>query len=151
MVDSRKFWIIQRNIFVKYTKLLNFKQISQFILHNIWNIFVETTKIFSEFRNSLECKYIHICFDFVQISCGSSEETQLEPYSGLYLAIFLVAQLLHGAGAAPFYTLGVTYIDENVSKKMSSVYLGKKLEYEIHFKSESLFIQILFKNLPSIL
>lgn len=39
--------------------------------------------------------------------------------------IFLVAQLLHGAGAAPFYTLGVTYLDENVSKKMSSVYLGK--------------------------
>lgn len=43
----------------------------------------------------------------------------------MYLTIFLVAQLLHGAGAAPFYTLGVTYLDENVSKKMSSVYLGK--------------------------
>lgn len=42
----------------------------------------------------------------------------------MYLTIFLVAQLLHGAGAAPFYTLGVTYLDENVSKKMSSVYLG---------------------------
>lgn len=38
---------------------------------------------------------------------------------------FFVAQLLHGAGASPLYTLGVTYIDENVSKKMSSVYLGK--------------------------
>lgn len=49
-----------------------------------------------------------------------------EPYSGLYLSIFLIAQLLHGAGSAPFYTLGVTYLDENVSKKMSSVYVGKK-------------------------
>ena len=39
--------------------------------------------------------------------------------------IFFVAQLLHGAGASPLFTLGVTYIDENVSKKMSSVYLGK--------------------------
>lgn len=38
---------------------------------------------------------------------------------------FFAAQLLHGAGAAPLFTLGVTYIDENVSKKMSSVYLGK--------------------------
>lgn len=38
--------------------------------------------------------------------------------------VFLCAQLLHGAGATPLFTLGVTYIDENVSKKMSSVYLG---------------------------
>lgn len=38
--------------------------------------------------------------------------------------LFFVAQLLHGAGAAPLFTLGVTFIDENVSKKMSSVYLG---------------------------
>ncbi|XP_055850683.1 solute carrier organic anion transporter family member 4A1 [Episyrphus balteatus] len=37
---------------------------------------------------------------------------------------FFAAQLLHGAGASPLFTLGVTYIDENVSKKMSSVYLG---------------------------
>ncbi|XP_035732856.1 solute carrier organic anion transporter family member 4A1-like isoform X3 [Vespa mandarinia] len=61
------------------------------------------------------------------VSCsdinGQADEQQ-EPYSGMYLIIFLMAQLLHGAGAAPFYTLGVTYLDENVSKKMSSVYLG---------------------------
>lgn len=38
---------------------------------------------------------------------------------------FFAAQLLHGAGASSLFTLGVTYIDENVSKKMSSVYLGK--------------------------
>lgn len=41
------------------------------------------------------------------------------------VAVFVVAQLLHGAGATPLFTLGVTYIDENVSKKMSSVYLGE--------------------------
>ncbi|XP_015183411.1 PREDICTED: solute carrier organic anion transporter family member 4A1 isoform X3 [Polistes dominula] len=62
-----------------------------------------------------------------QVSCSDINgqvDDQQEPYSGMYLIIFLVAQLLHGAGAAPFYTLGVTYLDENVSKKMSSVYLG---------------------------
>jgi solute carrier organic anion transporter family, member 4A len=41
------------------------------------------------------------------------------------VVIFVFAQLLHGAGATPLFTLGVTYIDENVSKKMSSVYLGE--------------------------
>lgn len=39
--------------------------------------------------------------------------------------IFFLGQLLHGAGAAPLYTLGVTFIDENISKKMSSVYIGE--------------------------
>lgn len=39
--------------------------------------------------------------------------------------LFILAQLLHGVGAAPLFTLGVTYIDENVSKKMSSIYLGE--------------------------
>ncbi|XP_016905153.1 solute carrier organic anion transporter family member 4A1 isoform X2 [Apis cerana] len=59
------------------------------------------------------------------LSCsGSVGQIDQEPYSGLYLSIFLIAQLLHGAGSAPFYTLGVTYLDENVSKKMSSVYVG---------------------------
>ncbi|XP_041975302.1 solute carrier organic anion transporter family member 4A1 isoform X2 [Aricia agestis] len=43
---------------------------------------------------------------------------------GWAVAIFVLAQLLHGAGATPLFTLGVTYIDENVTKKMSSVYLG---------------------------
>jgi MFS family permease len=47
--------------------------------------------------------------------------------SGFYVRafwFFFIGQLLHGAGASPLYTLGVTYIDENVSKKMSSVYIG---------------------------
>ncbi|KAJ8670806.1 hypothetical protein QAD02_002065 [Eretmocerus hayati] len=59
-------------------------------------------------------------------STSNSElkERGSDPHNSLYLAMFLGAQLLHGAGAAPFYTLGVTYLDENVSKKMSSVYLG---------------------------
>lgn len=41
--------------------------------------------------------------------------------------LFFLGQLLHGAGATPLFTLGVTYIDENVSKKMSSVYIGNNI------------------------
>lgn len=51
--------------------------------------------------------------------------TAAEDYSWT-VWLFVLAQLFHGAGAAPLFTLGVTYIDENVSKKMSSIYLGKE-------------------------
>ncbi|CAG2217411.1 SLCO4A [Mytilus edulis] len=33
-------------------------------------------------------------------------------------------QFLHGAGAAPLYTLGVTYLDENLPLRSSSMYIG---------------------------
>ncbi|KFD69907.1 hypothetical protein M514_06080, partial [Trichuris suis] len=38
--------------------------------------------------------------------------------------LLLTGQFLHGTGAAPLYTLGVSYLDESVSQKMSPVYLG---------------------------
>lgn len=41
-----------------------------------------------------------------------------------YKYMFLAGQMLHGAGATPFFTLGCTYLDEIVSTKMSSVYIG---------------------------
>ncbi|KRZ19313.1 Solute carrier organic anion transporter family member 4A1, partial [Trichinella zimbabwensis] len=44
-----------------------------------------------------------------------------QPY---FFYILLLGQVLHGIGAAPLYTLGVAYLDENVSQKMSPVYLG---------------------------
>ena len=54
--------------------------------------------------------------------CDSAAET-----SGLslYFWVFVGAQFLHGLGAAPLYTLGITYIDENVKPKMTSLYIGK--------------------------
>ncbi|XP_071503213.1 solute carrier organic anion transporter family member 4A1-like [Diadema antillarum] len=42
----------------------------------------------------------------------------------LYFWVFVLAQFLHGLGAAPLYTLGITYIDENVKPKMTSLYIG---------------------------
>lgn len=55
------------------------------------------------------------------LDCSKDSVTQLSRFK----YVFFLGQLLHGAGAAPFYTLGCTYLDENVPTKMSSVYLGE--------------------------
>ncbi|XP_062398063.1 solute carrier organic anion transporter family member 4A1 [Sardina pilchardus] len=46
--------------------------------------------------------------------------------SGLsgYRYVFMLGQFLHGVGATPLYTLGVTYLDENVKSSYAPVYIG---------------------------
>lgn len=46
-----------------------------------------------------------------------------------YMWLLLLGNLLHGAGASPLYTLGVTYIDESVVRRKAGVYLGKVLKH----------------------
>lgn len=58
-----------------------------------------------------------------------------------YLYVFLLGQFLHGAGAAPLYTLGITYIDENVSQKTSPLFTGN--QYKI---TPSTIIEFLWKK-----
>ncbi|XP_056879739.1 solute carrier organic anion transporter family member 4A1 isoform X2 [Takifugu flavidus] len=41
-----------------------------------------------------------------------------------YRFVFMLGQLLHGVGATPLYTLGVTYLDENVRSNYAPVYIG---------------------------
>ncbi|XP_077470694.1 solute carrier organic anion transporter family member 4A1 isoform X2 [Stigmatopora argus] len=41
-----------------------------------------------------------------------------------YRFVFMLGQLLHGVGATPLYTLGVTYLDENVKSSYGPVYTG---------------------------
>jgi len=41
-----------------------------------------------------------------------------------YRFIFIFGQLLVGMGSAPLFTLGITYIDENVKRHQSSLYHG---------------------------
>nr|XP_040131031.1 solute carrier organic anion transporter family member 4A1 isoform X3 [Ictidomys tridecemlineatus] len=46
--------------------------------------------------------------------------------SGLsrYRLVFMLGQFLHGMGATPLYTLGVTYLDENVKSSYSPIYIA---------------------------
>ncbi|XP_022104544.1 solute carrier organic anion transporter family member 4A1-like [Acanthaster planci] len=41
-----------------------------------------------------------------------------------YFYLFLVAQVFHGIGALPLYTLGVTLLDESVTTKQTGLYLA---------------------------
>ena len=57
-------------------------------------------------------------------TCGHTEaETDNWGENG-YKYVFMASQFLHGAGAAPLYTLGVTYIDENIGAASSAFFLG---------------------------
>ncbi|MCP9264893.1 Solute carrier organic anion transporter family member [Dirofilaria immitis] len=54
-------------------------------------------------------------------SCPSPEN---QPGTFRYVFMFCLGHFLHGIGATPLFTLGVSYIDENVGPALSSLYLG---------------------------
>jgi len=43
--------------------------------------------------------------------------------------VFYLAMLMTGIGSNPLYSLGVTYLDENVKQRFSSLYNGMRLLY----------------------
>ncbi|OQV21213.1 Solute carrier organic anion transporter family member 4A1 [Hypsibius exemplaris] len=56
-------------------------------------------------------------------STSQPAETCVSPISR-FRYIFIFGQLLHGVGAAPLYTLGVSFLDDSVKLKLSSLYVG---------------------------
>jgi len=53
----------------------------------------------------------------------SSGLTKTSSLSG-YMFVLVVAQMLHGAGGTPLYTLAVTYLDDSLKPKVTPLYLG---------------------------
>ncbi|XP_048464370.1 solute carrier organic anion transporter family member 4A1 [Rhincodon typus] len=59
--------------------------------------------------------------------CQSNQATMCDEGSSSYSSyrfLFMLGQFLHGVGATPLYTLGVTYLDENVKSNYAPVYIG---------------------------
>ena len=65
-----------------------------------------------------------ICAKGVNVTSTCDEDEAPASLSN-YKYVFYLGQLLHGAGAAPLYTLGTTYLDENLPLRSSSFYIGK--------------------------
>ncbi|KAJ1371548.1 hypothetical protein KIN20_033515, partial [Parelaphostrongylus tenuis] len=51
-------------------------------------------------------------------------EKQNQPGTFRFVFLFCMAHFLHGIGATPLFTIGVSYIDENVGKALSSLFVG---------------------------
>ena len=52
--------------------------------------------------------------------CAKSRPDSLENYK----FVFILGQLFHGVGAAALITLGTTFLDESVSKKMAPIFIS---------------------------
>ncbi|KAJ8321940.1 hypothetical protein KUTeg_000411 [Tegillarca granosa] len=57
---------------------------------------------------------------------GTTTVSSCDQNSGLsdYKYVFFLAQILLGIGASPLYTLGITYLDDNLSVRSSALYIG---------------------------
>ena len=73
--------------------------------------------------SSGDSEKVSLCNVTRRRTCGLAE-AETGDWDNGYKFVFMASQFLHGAGAAPLYTLGVTYIDENVGAASSAFFLG---------------------------
>ncbi|EYC41825.1 hypothetical protein Y032_0554g3364 [Ancylostoma ceylanicum] len=52
------------------------------------------------------------------------DKASISSYLNPYFLLFVLGQTLHGVGSTPLFSIGTTFIDENVSQKASPVYLA---------------------------
>ncbi|KAJ8020433.1 Solute carrier organic anion transporter family member 4C1 [Holothuria leucospilota] len=57
-------------------------------------------------------------------SNSTDEDILMQEDVSHYLYFFVIAQVAFGLGSAPLYTIGIAYLDENVSVHRSGLYLG---------------------------
>ena len=63
-----------------------------------------------------------LCGEVTPSQCHTEEGQESDLVN--YRFVFILGQLLHGAGAAPLITLGVTFMEESVSHKNSPLYIS---------------------------
>lgn len=68
------------------------------------------------------CSFFNTSSSSTEEICDIEEE---KSGNEIYTFIFMVSQALIGIGSTPILTLGLSYIDNHVSKKSSPQYLGK--------------------------
>ena len=58
----------------------------------------------------------------------SSDDPSMEPPCNSdgekYVGVFMLAQILHGVGFTPMFTLGTVYIDDNCNPSTAALYVG---------------------------
>jgi organic anion transporter 4A len=69
-------------------------------------------------------------FSHSENATASDPKCSPKPEVNVYFLIFLLGQTLHGIGATPLFSIGTSYLDENVSQKASPVYLGYRFLFK---------------------
>lgn len=71
---------------------------------------------------------VKLCGSTEYLNCSLTETVPKKMALSNYLYVMFFAHMLHGVGASPVFTLVVTFIDENTSKKDTPTYLGQSRE-----------------------
>ena len=99
------------------------------LVYTIPHLATPVYRVTSESRgagNSSLCGEAELSHSRQQDSCqaGGQEGAEREASLSSYRYVFILGQLLHGAGAAPLITLGITFLEESVAQHSSPLYIS---------------------------